>query len=201
MLKKALIILFLFSSSVFSMEKIDSKYCIQYGNPKAPIQIIEYFSFTCPSCMKIINKDFEKIKEDYLSEDGDIFWIFHPYPQDIFTIQTMLTFENLNEFDKIVLMEALCKTIKDTRKLPTESWTKHLNNYNKGLGLPVHDYNNMDYLSTTKAFRAAFNFLTQDGVIKEVPTVEVNGVIFDRMPTRDFIDNKIKELRSIRSKA
>ena len=45
------------------------------GNPAAPVNIVDYSSFTCPHCATFHSEVFPKIKEEYV-DSGKVFLIF-----------------------------------------------------------------------------------------------------------------------------
>lgn len=53
-------------SQASAFEKLNDKYLVSYGDPKAPMQIVEYFSFQCPHCLSLFRKDFKRIEEAFI---------------------------------------------------------------------------------------------------------------------------------------
>ncbi len=49
------------------------------GSVKAPVQIIEYASLTCPHCAEFHEKEFPKLKAKYI-DTGKVRFIFRQYP-------------------------------------------------------------------------------------------------------------------------
>lgn len=57
------------------------------------------------------------------------------------------------------------------------------------------DLKEKEYLSKTRAFQDAFQFLKQKEKIDAVPTVEINGELFLReIPSQEFIEKHIHTL-------
>lgn len=56
-------------------------YDFVYGQPDAPVQILEYFSLTCPHCENFYSNVFSKLKEQYI-DTGKVFWIKRSYITD-----------------------------------------------------------------------------------------------------------------------
>ena len=175
--------------TLHGFEKLDKKYCIQYGNPKALIQIVEYFSFSCPKCIDFWVKEFPSIREKYLNTDK-ISWIFHPDPADLLTLQTIVCLEKLNEKEKIVFFEAVIKNLIDLK-------LKHgcllMQSAMEVLGYPIPNLDNIDFLAETQAFKDAFKFLKQEDVIKIIPTLEIDGKICNEYPTADLVHKLIQK--------
>ena len=68
------------SASEFSVgthKKLGREYCVSYGNPQAEINIVEYFSLSCPECIRLLKQDFPPLKEKYINS-GEVFWTLHP---------------------------------------------------------------------------------------------------------------------------
>lgn len=54
---------------------------IVYGDPNAPVEVIEYASFTCPACANFAINIFPKIKENYI-DAGKIKFIYRNLVRD-----------------------------------------------------------------------------------------------------------------------
>ncbi len=54
---------------------------IPEGNPKAPVTVIEYASFTCPHCGHFMNHVFPLIEKNYV-DTGKVRWIYRDFPLD-----------------------------------------------------------------------------------------------------------------------
>lgn len=91
--------LFLFSH-VFSMEKLPSEYLVKYGDPQAETKIIEYFSLSCPDCIKCFIHEFKPIQKEFI-DTRKASWAFHPNPADLLTLQAMVCLEKLTEKEKL----------------------------------------------------------------------------------------------------
>lgn len=51
------------------------------GSPDAPVQILEYFSLTCPHCENFYSNIFPKLKKEYI-DTGKVMWIKRSYMTD-----------------------------------------------------------------------------------------------------------------------
>src|SRR6201998_4847040 len=45
------------------------------GDPKAPVQVIEYASVTCPHCARYNSEDFPALKKQYI-DTGKVYYVF-----------------------------------------------------------------------------------------------------------------------------
>lgn len=54
---------------------------IVYGDPNAPVEVIEYASFTCPACANFEATIFPKIKENYI-DTGKVKFIYRNFVRD-----------------------------------------------------------------------------------------------------------------------
>lgn len=75
---------------------------IIYGNPDAPVEIIEYASLTCPHCAAFGAQIFPKIKENYI-DTGKVKFIYRNYV--------------MNRYDMAASVVARCKTPEVTKRL------------------------------------------------------------------------------------
>lgn len=175
----------------WAFEKLDSNYHISYGNPAAETQIIEYFSMSCAKCFEFFENDFSVIKSKYI-ERGEVFWVFHPDPADLLTLQLMACLEHLQKPQKVLFFEAVLKHLREKKY-------KHgaiiMQAAMEVLGHPLPDLGEMEFLEKTDAFKNAFFFLKQEDGITSIPTVEINQVRYESYPTREFLEKEILSLK------
>lgn len=177
-----------FQSLLTCAEKMPLTYQISYGDPKAPIHITEYFSLSCPKCIKCFLKDFKKLNDRYI-KTGHVYFRFHPHPADLLTLQAMVCLEKLEPPDKIIFWEVFIERLKDLSEgCQVMQFTMD------ALEKPLPLLNQLDYLEKTHAFNMAYHYLSQRNIVREVPTVEINGTIYDEFPHFRFIEKKIKSL-------
>jgi hypothetical protein len=192
MTKKCLIFLLAAFSSTLGncFEKLSPDYQISYGNPDAPIKVVEYFSFTCPKCLKFIREDFGNLKEKYI-HSNQIHWTFHPDPADRLTLQAMICLRQLNAVQKRHFLEVISKNLEEKG---LEVGCVLMQAAMEYFQHPLSELDKMTFLETTEEFRRAFAFLKQKDVITTVPTVEINGKIHDEFPDRKFLDKQFNLL-------
>ncbi len=178
-------------SSLFGFEKLDSKYCIQYGNPDAESKAVEYFSLSCPKCMEFFIKEFPAIKEKHI-DTGSLFWSFHPDPADLLTLQAMVCLGRLPQEQKAPFLEALMENLAKLR--------------GKGHGCqlmqaamevfhdPLPELEQLDFLKNTEAFEKAYRFVTQKDALTVIPSVEIDGIFYKEPPSALLINAHIKTL-------
>ncbi len=67
------------------------KAIVAYGDPAAPIKIIEFASMTCPHCAHFHKEDLPALKADYI-DAGKVYLELHPFPLDMLAAKaTMLS--------------------------------------------------------------------------------------------------------------
>lgn len=177
----------LLSSICFSREMIDEKYQVRFGDPSAPVKITEYFSFSCPQCIRLFNKDFSLIKKQYI-DTNKIYWTFHPNPMDVTTIQAMVCLEKLTARQKQIFLEAI---LSEAQGATAHQLAVMMQKGLEILGTPLPELEQIEYIKRTAAFSSAFAFVSQANPITEVPTVEINGLLQEEMPDKSFIDRKM----------
>jgi hypothetical protein len=190
MFRKVSLLFLVCSSCCFSLEKLDERYCISYGETSQDIQAIEYFSFGCHQCISLFQQDFSDIRKAYI-EKGDVFWTFHPIPIDIPTIQAMVCFDHLSNDEKKMFLEAC---LMEFHNVDDDSKCVLMQKAMEFLKKPIPQLSQMGYLEKTRAFREAFTFLEQHDLILAVPTVEINGKVHDQMPDKNFLEEKFNKL-------
>lgn len=181
-----------FTLSAF--EKLPSRYQVSYGNPDAPIHVTEYFSLSCPKCLESFRRDFKSLREKYI-DSQKVYWAFHVIPADVLSLQAMVCLEQLPQKDKRIFWEVLLDTLDDLSEgaLIMQISMEKLGNPNPELG-------DLSYLKSTESFQTAYRYLKQSDTIKELPTIEINGKIYDEFPTRKFIEKQLTSLLTNRTR-
>ncbi|MCB1107465.1 MAG: thioredoxin domain-containing protein [Chlamydiia bacterium] len=175
-----------------SFEKLSSAYTVSYGDQRAPIHMTEYFSFSCPKCLEFIRMDFPAIQSKYI-DTGKVFWTFHPDPADILTLQLIVCFERLDNQEKQSFIEKLAG---EMRLRPFKKACFKMQEEMNTLGKPIPMLHDLSFLEKTEAFNRAYTYLKQTDVPSELPTVEVNGKVYQEFPSREWIDNTLIDLKS-----
>ncbi len=186
-----LLILFLgLTLPLFPSEKLDSCYQVSFGDPSAPIHIVEYFSFSCPQCIRLFNRDFQKINQEYI-EQNKVHWTFHPLPMDLPTLQGMHCLANLQNHEKQLFFKTI---LSEAQGISTRLLVAMMKKAMEVFSTPLSDLSDPEYLKQTKAFQAAFDYINQERQVHEVPMIEIDGQIYSSFPDWDFIHREI-ELR------
>lgn len=184
------------SKSTFSPNshtKLGEQYCITYGNPRAKIQLVEYFSLSCPLCLKLLKQDFLKLKDKYVCS-GDVFWVLHPDPADILTLQMMECLGKLSDREKQVFFEGLLSRLS---KNPSKKIVYWMQTILAEWGRAIPELQELSFLEKTKTFQDAYKYVQQTNAPKEVPTIEINGEIKETFPSYAFIDKTISDLLEV----
>lgn len=185
---QALLVALSFSTPLLSFEKLPVSYYISYGNVTAPIQVVEYVSLACPKCLELFRKDFSYLKQQHIAS-GRVCWTFHPDPADILTLQAMVCLEKLSPKEKIIFWEVVLENLNDP-----ESGCFIMQTAMESLNKPIPDLDNVEFLKNQPAFQHASTFLKQPDMITELPTVEINGKLYDAFPSRRFLEKTILSL-------
>jgi len=176
-----------------SHTKLDGQYCITYGNPRAKIQLVEYFSLSCPLCLKLLKQDFPKLKEKYVCS-GDVFWVLHPDPADILTLQMMECLGKLSDREKQIFFEGLLTHLTRSPSKKIVCWMQAIL---EEWGREIPQLQELSFLETTTAFQDAYKYVQQANAPKEVPTIEINGEVKETFPSYAFIDKTISDLLEV----
>ncbi len=179
--------------SVLGVDKLPIQYQITYGEAAAPIKITEYFSFSCPKCLKSFLKDFKTIQDKYI-ETKQVQWTFHLNPADLLTLQAMICLEKLSQQEKAIFFEVVIENLDDLSQ-----GAQLLQTTMEALGKPVNDLERIEEIKKQPLFLTAYNYLRQPGIVQELPTVEINGTIYDEYPHLKFIERKISSLQQTRA--
>lgn len=186
-LQNALIIMGLVSS-VNGSTRLDPKYTICYGNPKATIHIVEYFSFGCASCLRTFAEEFDGIRKTYI-DTGRVYWVMHPHPVDLITVQAMVCLEALTDQQRRVFLEAV---VLEHDRSPEFGLLKLMTAAMDVLKVHIPDVSDAPVLQTTPAFKAAFTYQQAKPTFSGMPTIFINGRLIDEFPTRNVVDELIQ---------
>lgn len=177
-----------FCGPMSAFDKLPQQYQVTYGNPKASVHVVEYFSLSCLKCLETFRKDFKTMKENYI-DSQKVYWVFHLHPADLLTLQSMICLEKLSPAEKRLFWEVVIETLEK----PSQGCTI-MQTAMEALGYPISQLQDLSYIKTTEGFLSAYKYLKQTDVIRELPTLEINGKIYDEFPHRKFIEKQISSL-------
>jgi protein-disulfide isomerase len=175
-------------SGVNGSTTLDPKYTICYGNPRAPIHIVEYFSFGCAACLRSFAEEFEGIRETYI-DTGRVYWVMHPHPVDLITVQAMVCLEALTDQQRRVFLDAV---VLEHDRSPEFGLLKLMSAAMDVLKVHIPDMTDAPVLQSTSAFKAAFTYQQAKPTFSGTPTICINGRWIDAFPTRTVIDELIQ---------
>ncbi|WP_068470638.1 thioredoxin domain-containing protein [Candidatus Protochlamydia phocaeensis] len=198
---KKIILTLIASLSLFkahAIERLNEEYLISYGDPNARVQVVHYFSFLCPNCISLFQREFSEIKAKFL-DTKKVHWIFHPVPMDVLTFQGMVCLQKLTPKEKRIFLEAILEeTALEDPTLSAIMMEKAMEVFNK----PIPNLQDKTYLSSIPAFKDAYSFVTQQEKILAIPTVEINGKLYSKdIPEVEFIELKLKELGEVKDES
>lgn len=172
-----------------ALDPLPEKYLVAYGSPDAPIKITEYYSFQCPHCLSLFRRDFKKI-ETYI-DSKKVYWIFHPVPADLVTVQGMICMERLNPRHKKLYLETM---LAEADASNPETTVLIMSKVMEIFKQPVPELQDEKFIEQTESFSDAFTFLTQKEKIMAVPTIEVNQKLFPQeVPDFEFVQSIIQQ--------
>lgn len=174
--------------TVWSTPHLDPKYTMCYGNPKAPIHIVEYFSFGCAACLRTFAEEFEGIRKTYIDTER-VYWVMHPHPVDLITVQAMVCLEALTDQQRRVFLEAV---LLEHDRSPKFGLLKLMLAAMDVLKIRIPDVTDATTLQSTSAFKAAFTYQQAKPAFTGTPTIFINGRLIDAFPTRTVIDALIQ---------
>lgn len=180
------------SLSLYSAEKLPPAYQITYGDPSSPIHITEYFSLSCPQCLKYFHKSFKSLKNKYINTH-QVHFSFHLNPADLLTLQAMVCLEKLQDKEKIIFWEVLLDNLNDLSQ-----GCSLMQMIMEALGEPTPLLDQLSFLETTATFNASYQYLRQPDTVQDLPSIEINGTLYDELPTFKFIEKKIAALSETR---
>jgi len=179
-----LLLLFPLFLSALSFEPLPSNYTFSYGKEKAPLHIVEYFSLSCPHCLKLFNQEFPLIKEKYI-DCGKVHWTFHPDPGDLVTLQAMICLSKLSSKARQHFMEHLMQ--KMNVMAPGKSCFV-MQQLMEELGAPLPLLHDLSFVEKDPAFEAAYTYFSQKEIPNKLPSVTIGGVLYRELPSLKLLD-------------
>lgn len=182
-----LLLFFLIPLTLYSFEKLDTKYQVTYGSSEAKVKMTEYFSFVCPKCIKFIKEDFPSFKKKYI-DTGHVQWSFHPDPADLITLRAMICLEKLSEEQKQPFLALSIAHISEGDPLQTALLMKQLL---QSCDHSLPELDQMEFLEKSAAFEAAYSYLKQKDTVAAVPTIEIDGIVYQEFPSVKFLEKQL----------
>lgn len=172
-------------------KKLSEKYCVYFGNKDSSNLVTEYYSFSCPHCLNLYRKDFEKIKKKLIKEDH-VHFVFHPVPLDLVTIQAMICLEGLSSEEKCLFLDAILSEADSDSFITAQLMQKAMELLKK----PIPQLLDQEFVMNHPAFQDAFDFISQEDRITAIPSVDINGRLFsEEIPEYLFIAAQIEGLQ------
>lgn len=173
-----LAILSIIPLTLSAFEKLNDRYLVTYGNPEAPHRIVEYISFTCPNCIELFKDDFADIRERYIDSEKT-YWVFHPMPVDLLTVQAMACLEKLSEYRKRIFLEEMLSFADENQPKDVAHLMSQIMALLDG---DARNVANIDELEKTEAWEAAYQFLKGGGLsVEAVPSIEMDGELMEEL--------------------
>ena len=147
-----------------------------YGDPNAPIEVVEYGSFTCPHCAHFAAEIFPKIKADFV-DTGKVRFIFRNFIRDRYDLA-------LATISRCTTDPAVARALTEDFFVKQEEWIKAPNPYEvmaaiasaqgvdqQAMGECITDESLQGYLIEVR------NFGIETYKLNTVPAMLVNGVV------------------------
>jgi hypothetical protein len=170
--------------SLSAFEKLPEKYTISLGSLDAKHKVVEYFSLSCPLCLKLLKEDFPGIYTEHIAEKK-IHWTFHPDPADLSTLQLMVCLEKLPQKKRWAFFWEVVSVVKPNN--PSRN-TFLIQELSKQFGLDVPLLHDIKWLESTEAFKTSYRYTQQDDAPKALPSIEVDGNFHEKaLPTKELV--------------
>lgn len=184
-MKQALWLLLLVPGFLSGFEKLEDRYLISYGDQSAPVQVVEYFSFSCPYCSSLFCEEFSAIKAQYI-DSGEVYWTFHPIPVDLLTLSAMACLEEIPTPHKRIFLEEM---LPEANEQQPKELARLMSRVMDLFGVETGDLTDIDTMEALPAFEAAFLFLKGGGLdVEALPSLEVEGeLVIGALPTLEAI--------------
>lgn len=160
------------------------------GDPKAPVHILEFSSYTCTHCAHFHLTVFPKIKEKYI-DTGKVYWEFQSVPGDAYALQITTIVDSLAENKRWTAITAIFAN--------QATWMKaqpFLNSVAQLCGIkPIHCEKIIAYTPNLDRILSAIKTLDEKYKIKYTPTLIFNDKKREEsVPTLEEFENHLKAL-------
>lgn len=176
------------SKTLFAFEKLPEAYTLSLGNVDAKTKVVEYFSLSCPLCLKLLKEEFLKIYEEQIAS-SKVYWVFHPDPQDMMTLQLMICLEKLPQDKKWTFFWELVSAVKPNCP---EKNTFLIQQLIKQFGIALPHLHKTSWIEGTTAYKSAFEYIKQKDAPDTLPALEINGNLYEDLPTQKLLKEVLK---------
>jgi len=183
MVKNLTLLIILMISTLPAYEKLPDRYLISYGSEQASLEIVQYFSLSCPHCVSLFRNDFLDIKKKHI-DTGEVLYTFHPVPMDLTTLQFLCCLEKLDNTKKQLLLGVVLEELDLENPEVTTILLKHAMEI---LQKPIDKLDDEDYLKSSEAFASAAEYIIQEDKPSTIPSIEIEGKRVDKAPEYTFI--------------
>ena len=183
-----LLALFFIPMDATSFEKLPEEYTISLGSPEANTKVVEYFSLSCPLCLKLLKEEFPAIYNVQVAT-SKVHWTFHPDPQDITTMQLMICLEKLPKDKKWKFFWEIASSVNPFQ--PGKN-TFLIEQVAKRFGIDTPTLHDIASIEKTTAYSEAFTYIKQKDAPSSLPAIEINGILSEELPTQEFLRKVLK---------
>ena len=180
------------AGSLGAMEKLPDSYVVRFGLAESPNTVVEYISVGCPTCHRLFKEDYQDVVEKILIPKKAS-WIFHLVPDDLLSCQLALCLNALEgkELDKRNLFGEVMRrcgpdyasNVRIAQKLMKQALQEH--------GIDTKFIDDLETLKGDKRIKTIFAYLSQEDAIRDVPTVEINGKVYEEIPSYRFVKGRL----------
>jgi protein-disulfide isomerase len=162
------------------------------GNPKAPLTIIEYTSFTCAHCAEFHEKTLPLLKQNYLDK-GEVKIIFREYPSDGLALRATAVARCVKPALYFKVVEALFQ--KQNQWIFAKDYVGELWKSVRQFGLKRDQVNacvaNDLIMDQIVAGRMAY---MKEHKINQTPTFIINGQVYSYFLSFESLDKILRPL-------
>lgn len=186
---RTVVLCLFFPFYLMAFKPLSETYTIPFGAKDAPIQVVEYFSLSCPECLSSINNDFPEFSRIWI-ETGKVHWVFHPDPGDLLTFQLMVCLEKLLPKEKPSFFLQVAKGCAVSAKRTSHQMFAALEKMGRG---KKETMRSLSFLEASRAAREAIAYLKQEDAPTKTPSVWIDKRRLDGVPTLAKVNKALKE--------
>ena len=181
----------LFASSFLSaMEPLPDSFIVHFGEESAPRTVVEYVSVGCSSCHYFFQNEFPEIQKAFVS-NGKASWSFHLVPDDLLSCQLAIAIDalGLRHDLKRELLSAVMDQYDGTNDLEVQGLMRRTL---QSSGVDASFIGDPSLLRGNPKVQAIISYLSQEDAVRAVPTIEIDGKIYEEIPHLNFVREKIQ---------
>ncbi len=206
-----------------SIPNLPNEYLVTYGDPEAPVHVVEYYAIGCKVCSQLFHRQFDEVRRKYI-DTGHVYWTMHPVPANPATILSLGCLRLLDPAEKRIFLEVVLSAPEEWRHFLEDQGLEDLNRqenpFSSGdyfeelememlmldcmeqLDVSPPDITDREAFKENPAYDDALAFVLENSEqqqalalsLNAIPAITIQGQFFDQIPNHRFLAKHLDPL-------